>query len=223
MSFSEIAAGLRGWPRRVLALACLLLAVVTALSARHEKPPIGADSAVLVAAHDLAAGARLSTADVRVQAWPATLRPPAARSRPAEVVGRRLAGPIRAGEAITSTRLAGSGLTLGLPASLQAVPVQITGAASLSLVHVGDSIDLLAGDALSADMRAPRSARVLAQRVRVLAVAVPPPDGGGSSYGADGGMDGGSLGLIVAADRATALRIAAAADRPVLATVRASS
>ena len=216
MSFSEIAARLRGWPRRVLALACLLLAVVTALSARHEKPPVGPDSAVLVAARDLAAGARLSSADVRVQAWPARLRPPAAQSRPAQVVGRRLAGPIRAGEAITGTRLAGSGLTAGLPPTLQAVPIQVTGAASLSLVHVGDSIDLLAGDSVPGDVPASRPARVLAQRVRVLAVAEPLPDT--SIDGTDG-----SLGLIVAVDRATALRIAAAAGRPVVATVRSPS
>lgn len=223
MSFTEFAIRLRGWPRRVLALACLLLAVVTAIGAQHDDHSPDQGAPVLVAARDLAAGIRLSNADVQVRTWPASLRPPTAPSRPAQVLGRRLAGPVHAGEPLTTTRFVGADLSAGLPANLQAVPVQITGAALLNLVRVGDSIDLLVGDSVSAGQPTPSSpavpgpARVLAQRVRVLAVAAPSPAVGLSSVD---GIDSGTIGLIVAADRATALRIAAATDRPIVATVR---
>ncbi len=213
---ADIAARLRGWPRRVLALGCLLLAAITALAGQRHKQPSVPGSAVLVAARDLAAGARLSPADVRVRTWPTSLRPPSAASRPAQVVGHRLAGPIRSGEPITSTRLAGSGLTVGLPAGLSAVPVEVTGAALPGLVHAGDSIDLLVGDPPEADASSPGPARILAERVRVLAVIGLSPDAGADGNGVG---DGDGVGLIVAADRATALRLAAAAGRPLVATV----
>ena len=210
MSISEIAARLSGWPRRLLALGCVLLAAVTAMGARHEPPPAAAGS-VVVAARDLPAGAQLTDADLRVLAWPVNLRPPGAMSRPAQVIGRRLAGPIRADEALTGTRLAGADLTAGLPPQLRAVPVELAGSAMPDLVRVGDRIDLLVNDQPDGDAAPSPSAHVLAEGVRVLAVAGRPPDPG---------ADGESTGLIVAADQPTALRIAAASGRSVLATVR---
>jgi len=145
VSISEIVARLSGWPRRLLALGCVLLAAVTAMGARHEPPPAAAGS-VVVAARDLPAGAQLTGSDVRVMAWPVKLRPPGAISRPAQVIGRRLAGPIRANEALTGTRLAGADLTAGLPPQLRAVPVELAGSAMPDLVRVGDRIDLLVND-----------------------------------------------------------------------------
>ncbi|HEY2982604.1 MAG TPA: Flp pilus assembly protein CpaB [Jatrophihabitantaceae bacterium] len=210
MSISEFAARLSGWPRRLLALGCVLLAAVTAMGTRHEPPPAAAGS-VVVAARDLPAGAQLTGSDVRVLAWPVNLRPPGAISRPAQVIGRRLAGPIRADEALTGTRLAGADLTAGLPPELRAVPVELAGSAMPDLVRVGDRIDLLVNDQQDGDATPSPSAHVLAEGVRVLAVAGRPPDPG---------ADGESTGLIVAADQQTALRIAAASGRSVLATVR---
>jgi pilus assembly protein CpaB len=214
VSLTEFTARLSGWPRRVLALACLMLAAVTAVGAQHKTGDAGPTSSILVAARDIAAGVRLSGADVRVRAWPAGIGPPGAPSRPAQVIGRRLAGSIRAGEPITGSRLTGVDLTAGLPAGLQAVPVEITGAASLNLVRVGDSIDLLVSDPPQAEEASARPARVLAQQVRVLAVSGPSADPGVDNLGS------GSVGLVVAADRTTALRIAAATGRQVVATVR---
>lgn len=209
MSISEITARLSGWPRRLLALGCVLLAAFTAMGAKHEPSPARSGS-VVVATRDLPAGAQLTGADVRVMAWPADLRPPGAVSRPAQVVGRRLAGPIRADEALTGTRLAGADLTAGLPPQLRAVPVELTGPALPGLVRVGDRIDLLVSDQPDGDAAPSPSARVLADWVRVLAVTGRPADPDA----------GGQLGLVVAADQPTALRIAAASGRPILATVR---
>jgi pilus assembly protein CpaB len=179
------------------------------MGARHEPPPASAGS-VLVAARDLPAGARLAGSDVRVLSWPADLRPPGALSRPGQVSGHRLAGPIRANEALTGTRLTGAELTAGLPPQLRAVPVELTGSALPGLVQVGDRIDLLVNDQPAGVAAGPPSAHELAEGVRVLAVAGRPPDPD----------TGGQIGLIVAADQPTALRIAAAVGRSVVAAVR---
>jgi Flp pilus assembly protein CpaB len=164
-----------------------------------------------VATRDLAAGTRLAGGDLQVKAWPERVRPPDALGRTTQAVGQRLAGPIRAGEPLTSTRLVGADLTAGLPPTMRALPVEITGSASLSLVHAGDSIDLVVGDPPEAETGPSRSARVLAESVRVLAVARQTTDPGGDLE---------TLGLIVAAEPATALKIASAAGRPIVATVR---
>jgi pilus assembly protein CpaB len=209
VSIFELASRLSGWPRRLLALSCVLLAAITALGDRRA-PPTKAEP-VVVAARDLPAGSRLAASDVRVRAWPADLRPSGAVTRPAQVIGRRLAGPIRVNEAVTGTRLDGADLTAGLPAQLQAVPVELTGGAPPGLVHAGDVIDLLAGDQFDGEVSATPSSRVLAEAVQVLSVVSRPAD---SATGAQ------TSGLIVAADRQTALRIAAASGRPIVANVR---
>jgi pilus assembly protein CpaB len=208
VSISELAARLAGWPRRLLALCCLLLAAVAALGA-HRPAPARSGDPVVVAARDLAAGARLSAGDVRLKPWPVDLRPAGALTRIDEAVGHRVTGPVRAGEALTTTRLVGAGLTLGLPPGLRAVPVQVSGA---GLVQAGDSIDLLVADPPDASGAGPPVAHVLAEAARVLAVTSAPttdPSGGPAS-----------LGIVVAVDRAIALKIAAAAGRTVVATLR---
>jgi Flp pilus assembly protein CpaB len=94
---------------------------------------------------------------------------------------------------------------------LRAGPVELTSAALPGLVQVGDRIDLLVSDQAEGDAWSSPSAHLLAEGVRVLAVANRP---------ADPAVGGQVSGLIVAADRQTALRIAAASGRPVVATVR---
>jgi Flp pilus assembly protein CpaB len=207
---SDLTARLGGWPRRVLALLCLLLAGVTAVAA-HRAPTPRAGHPIVVAARDLPAGATLHTADVRVRSWPDELRPAGALPRSADAVGRRVGGAIRAGEAITGARLVGAGLTTGLSPQLRGVPVQIAGAGFGGFVHAGDWIDLLVGDPPDADGPAPPSARLLAHAVRVLAVLGPP---------GDAAPDADSVGIVVAVDGATALKIAAVSGRALVATVR---
>jgi Flp pilus assembly protein CpaB len=208
VSISELTSRLAGWPRRVLALCCLLLAAVTGLSA-HRAAPARSGDPIVVAARDLAAGARLGAGDVRLKPWPNDLRPAGALTRTGDAVGHRVAGPIRAGEALTPARLIGAGLTRGLSHDLRAVPVQVNGA---GLIQAGDSIDLLVGDPPDATGAGPPAAYVLAEAARVLAVTPGPttdPDGGPAP-----------LDIVVAVDRATSLKIAAAAGRALLATLR---
>ena len=120
MPISDFAHRLNGWPRRILAVCCLLLAGAAALGARHSGDPPRTGHPVLVAARDLPAGTRLSSADVRLRSWPDELRPAGAFSSGTNVAGRSLAGAVRAGEAVTETRLSGPGLAAGLPPTLRA-------------------------------------------------------------------------------------------------------
>jgi pilus assembly protein CpaB len=203
---SDLAARLNGWPRRVLAVCCLVLAGAAALGARHSGDTHRPGHPLLVAARDLAAGSRLSAADVRLRSWPDELRPAGAFASGAAVAGRRLAGAVRTGEAITETRLSGPGLAAGLSPTLRAVPVQVTGGAA-GLLHPGEFVDLLVSDPPEAADAAPPAAHLLAEAVPVLAVTSTP-----------GGAD--SFGIVVAVDPATALKLAAVSGRTLVATLR---
>jgi pilus assembly protein CpaB len=206
---SAAAARLGGWPRRVVALACLVLAAAVALAEHPAAPAAGpvATAPVVVAAVDLAGGAELRANLLRVTAWPTTLRPIGAFGHVADLIGRRLAGPARSGEAVTPTRLAGPGLTTGLPTGYVAAPAPIA-ASSIGLVHAGDRVDLMAPAADEAPNDLP--ARLVADGVAVLAV-LPPIETGSPGAGT----------LVVAADRATAARIAASASSTLIPLVRA--
>jgi Flp pilus assembly protein CpaB len=214
VSISELAGRLGGWPRRILALCCLLLAGVTSVGARHTSAaPAG--HPIVVAVRDLATGTALTSADVRLRSWPDDLRPAGGLTRPDEAIGRRIASAVRAGEALTATRLIGPGLTTGLPRDLRAVPVQVGGGGP-GLVRAGDFVDLLVSDPPDAVAPSPPVAHVLAESARVLAVTAPP-----SAPGDDVGTLGvGTLEIVIAVDRATSLKIAAVSGRALVATVR---
>lgn len=95
-----------------------------------------------MAARDLPAGAVLTTSDLTaVELSPATV-PGAVVDDP---VGRVLAGPVRAGEAVTDVRLIGPDLVAGR-SDLVAAPVRLPDAAAVDLLRVGDLVDLVAID-----------------------------------------------------------------------------
>lgn len=204
-------ARLGAWPRRIAALACLILAAAVALAAHPAAPAAGpvATAPVVVAAADLASGTVLRAELLRVTAWPTAFRPTGAVARVSDLIGRRLAGPARSGEAVTPTRLAGPGLTVGLPAGYVAAPAPVA-TTSIGLVHAGDRIDLVAPAADDATIDVP--ARLVADGVAVLAV-LPPVEAGSSGTGT----------VVVAADRPTAARIAASGSSVLIALVRAPS
>jgi Flp pilus assembly protein CpaB len=133
----------------VLAVSCLLAAAVAGL----QRPPLASVPAggapagvpVLVAAADLAAGARLTAADVRAVPIPDDLVPAGALRPSAGVLGRIVAGPMRRGEPLTDARLLGRGLATGLsPPESVAVPVRLADGQTAALVRPGDRIDVLA-------------------------------------------------------------------------------
>ena len=208
-----------------LAALVVLLSVVRALA-----PPAVATSPVLVASRDLAAGDVISDGDLRQVDWPSDLSPPPGdHATAAGLLGRSLASPVRAGEAVTDARLIGPGVLTGQPAGTLAVPVRLGDAAAAGLVAVGDRVDLIAGaspDAASFDGGS-SGTDVVASDVLVLAVPGRAEDdvtgGLGSLAGdpADSGAAATGL-LVVAADRGAAVRLAGAqAGRMLSVAVRA--
>lgn len=189
-------------PRLLAAATCLLLAAASALHARSApaRPPVG--SPVVVAARDLPAGHVLTGADLTMARWAAGAPPDSARSSPATLVGARLAGPLRAREPVTSTRLLDGDLAAGLGPGQVATSVVLDDPHAVDLARPGDLVDLLATprpvDGPEGADRAPPQVSLIAAHVPVLAV-LPASDTAGPE-------------LVVAVARVTAVRIAR--DRP---------
>jgi pilus assembly protein CpaB len=192
----------RGWPRRLLALALLVVAGVSALHATKPGAAAEPTAALVVAAHELVPGATIAAGDLRVVNWPVSLRPAAAVAA-GDAVGRTLAGAVGAGEVITSFRLVGRDLSAGLPPGLIAVPVPLVDAGALGLIRAGNHVDLLSPPGDPGGL-----AVVVASNVLVLAIL---PRSADSSSG--------NAQLVVAVDQPTELRIAQVITSPLLATL----
>lgn len=149
-----------------------------------------ADEPATVASADLPPGAVLTAADLSLARFPRDLAPAGVAADPADLVGRMLAGPVRAGEPVTDVRLVGAGLTDLLPEGQVAAPVRLADLAVAALVHQGDRVDVLATPPEAA------TAEVVADSALVLATP------GGADP--DGGL------LLLAVDATTAARLAAA-------------
>ncbi len=146
---------------------------------------------MLVAAHDLAPGASLRQADVRVVQAPESLCPPGALTAAEQATGRVLAGAASRGEPVTRTRLVGrenSRLATGDPDAV-AVPVRLADPEVAALLMPGARIDvvtvppeggsqavLLAADATVVTVRADEPAGTVqtgSQPGRLVVIAVP--------------------------------------------------
>jgi pilus assembly protein CpaB len=166
-------ARLAGWPRRALAGALLLTAVVVALhphapTAQPGLQPVG--TPVVVAARDIPAGTVLARPDLLAVSLPPDVVPAGtARDVPA-LVGRTIGGPVRRGEAVTDARLVGPGLATGLgPQESSATPVRLADAEAAALVRPGDRVDVL-GTPVDRTDASTADAVEVATGVRVLAV-----------------------------------------------------
>jgi pilus assembly protein CpaB len=187
------------WPRLLLAGCCVLLALASAVDGTPAARSVTRPVPVVVAAHDLPAGHRLTRPDLAVVSWPPELRPAGARADPAELVGRLSAGPIGDGEAITGIRLIGADLGAGLPRHLVATAITLGDPHGVELVRPGDRVDLLEADRpldpLAGGPSETTDVVGLAAHVSVLAVLP-------ATTSADAE-------LVVAVDRPTAVRITA--------------
>jgi len=179
--------------RAVLAGLLTAGAVVTALPVLAPAPPPSVR--VLAAARDLAPGRPLTAEDLTTVAVPDSLAPDGTLHDAADALGRALTGSVRRGELLTDVRLLGSGLLQGR--GLVAAPVRLADTATLSLLHAGDRVDVLA--AATSSEQATTSAVTVAANVQVLAVP------GGADTDSEGGL------VVLAATPATAARLAAAA------------
>lgn len=178
--------------RGLLSAGLVAAAVAVALPTLAPTP---APTVQLIAAtHDLVPGSPLTAGDLALAVWPRALAPSGALTSMDAVVGRVLAGPVRAGEAITDLRLVGSGL-LVRGRGLVAAPVRLADPATAGLLHSGDRVDVLA---VRTDQPGAEAVTV-ASGLEVLAV----PAAGESDP--DGAL------VVLAATPATAARLAAAA------------
>jgi Flp pilus assembly protein CpaB len=105
-------------------------------------PGSPARTAEVVAAHDLEAGRVLSRGDLRVVHSDPHAVPAHAATETAFLTGRTVAAPMRAGEPFTDRRLVGRSLVRGYPADVVAAPIRIQDAEAVSLLRVGDRIDV---------------------------------------------------------------------------------
>lgn len=185
--------------RHLLAAGLAAAAVACGLTAVQ---PAAADTVpVLVAAHDLAAGATLQRADLRTAAFAAGTEPAGALRTTDAAVGHVLVGGVRAGEPLTDVRFVGRPLLEALDAAgLVATPVRIADAGSARLLQPGDLVDVLAATPPGAGTPSAPSdlAGTVADGVRVLAVPTAEDDG------AEGAL------VLLATSRTTAARLALA-------------
>lgn len=200
--------------RRPLAALLAGVSVLLALTALRPATPSpqeagGRTVPVLVAAHDLVAGAVLRDADTRTVPYPVGLVPNGVLAPGDAVAGRRLVLPLRAGEPLTDVRFVSNSLLdrLSGPGSV-AAPVRIADAGEVALVRPGDRVDVLAAPTSDPGGQSSPSAQVTALPVASGAVVLSVPQSATS-----GVTDGGLVVLAVPADTARALAGAAASDR----------
>lgn len=190
--------------RRMLAAMCAGLAVLAVGRTVHAPGPT--TQPVVVAAVDLAGGSALSAQDMRVVELAASEAPDGSVTTPAEVVGRTLAAPVRAGEPLTDVRTLGPGLVEHYPGTV-AIPVRVADAGAVGLLRVGDDVEVLAADPAGGD-----SAETLG---RAPVVAIPRQAAGALT--AEPGA-GGAL-VVLAVPPSVANRIAQAAVTRVLSVI----
>ena len=179
------------WHRRKLAVLCAVAAVLTGLTALA--PPRPATVPVVRARTDLLGGTVVQTADLRVDQLPVEALPAGALAEPGAAVGRTLAGRMPAGQIVAAADLVGgrrpqaSGLVVS--------PLRLADGDVAALLSDGDLVDVVGADEQSG------KARVVAARVRVVAVPAAARD---PSSSAAGGL------VLVEVDRATATTLAQA-------------
>ena len=126
----------------MLAAALALFAVVLAFRGDPGREQVS----VVVSARDLAPGARLDVADVRLAKIAARDAPTGALTDPDAALGHILAGAARTGEVLTDTRVLGPRLaeiSAGTP-DARIVPIRLADNAVADLLRVGDRVDVVA-------------------------------------------------------------------------------
>lgn len=182
----------RAVARRRVLLSAGLAAAAVAAALSVLAPAAAPGVLVLTAARDLVAGVPLGPDDLVATALPAAVVPAGALVDPGDALGRLVAGPVRRGEALTDVRLLGAALVAD--ADEVAVPVRVAEPGTTALVRPGDRVDVL-----SASPEGGPAAAVVASGLSVLAVPR-----------LDDAAGEGAL-LVLAADRGTGARLAAAA------------
>lgn len=130
---------------------------------------------VLVASRDLPSTTMLESSAIGARVMPAREAPAGAFSDPAQVTGRVLAVPVKAGQALTASSFPkpGTGVQLAglLPEGKRAVTVSLSDSSSLrGLLYPGSIVDVLASFQLDNDDIGTAVSTTLLEHVEVLAV-----------------------------------------------------
>lgn len=203
---------IRRWSTRsklLLALAVIAgvgsFSLVRGYAAELEalRPATGGPVRVVVAARPLERGSILAEADLAVRDMPSAYAPPGAMTSIAKALGLTLVADLAEGEALTTTRVEGTGgpVAAVVPSGLRAfvVPTDLPD----GVVRPGDRVDVLA------TFGGPRPyTDTVGAGIDVLAVLEPDP----GTFDA-GGSGGPSLVLLVSPDAAERLAHAAAFGR----------
>ncbi len=173
---------------------------------------------VLVALRDLGPGTVITSTDVRVENRAGT--PVDSLPDGGEVIGRTVAFPVRAGEALLARHVLGADLLAGYPAGTVAMAIPVSDASSVPALAAGDLVDVIAAtsadlDTLGAAPGTAGGAVVVARGVHVL-LGDPGGPGDGGLLGAGSAR---SSALVVAASAEQALAIARAGVRARLTVV----
>jgi pilus assembly protein CpaB len=187
------------WHRRKLAVLAAIGAVLTAVTAAAPSGP--PTLRVVRAVNELASGAVVTAADVRLADVVEGALPDAPLTDLGTAVGRRLTGPVARDQVLTGLDLMASPGMLG-PGRVIA-PLRLADADVARLVQAGSMIDVIAADPEGG------GAKPIAQSVRVLLVPARPNDDSQTQT-----ADNGALILVdVDVPTATLLAQAAASSR----------
>jgi Flp pilus assembly protein CpaB len=204
---------LAGWPRRAAAVLCLVLAVLSAVSSRAAPGP-ERRSTVLVTVKPLPPGTVLAATDLAAVLWPEAIVPVAAVRRLSDALGHTVGAAMSRGEPITAARLLDTGISAALAPGEVALTINLAGGNQAAILQAGALIDLHAASAdaalIGSSLPPAGRSQPLGTNLRVLAVVPPSPDPVSGS---------GSPGLVIAADRATATRLADRSAGPFLASL----
>lgn len=132
----------RRWQRlqRPVALILLTTGALLLWGRSHADSPT---QPTLIAARDVSAGQVLTADDVTVAAWPGSVRPAAALVGPEEIVGRRAATALTAGEPLTALRVVGPSSLATAGAGEVAVLLPEDPLAKAGLLRPGDRVDIV--------------------------------------------------------------------------------
>jgi hypothetical protein len=194
---------LSGWPRRVAALLCLLMALGTV--ATRGNPPRTPTVPTVVTSHLVPAGALLNAADLTLAANAA----PAGISRTVTaILGRRVASTVGRGMPVTQADLLEPAIAEALARDQTATTVELATSSQLVLLRPGEHIDLYPSAGPFTDARPTTGTTPAARNAEVLSVLPPPP-----------AAPDAKVALIVATDRSSAAQLAALASAPFVATL----
>ena len=148
--------------RRVIAACFAGLAVLFGLSALQTSTP---GAPVVVSRHDLRGGALIDAGDLRTVPMAPGSRAAHSWSSPDELIGRRIAAPMRQGEVFTDYRLLEPGLLAGYGKGLVLATIHIAEPTQLAALRVGDHVNVI-----GTDPQGEAGSTIIARRVVIVSL-----------------------------------------------------